>query len=419
MEEFGYAWFLDKIDWNTLTFRQPYAAHMMFIHRCRRHIMPDTAKSGTFASTSFGWIKPGSWMIEFSGVPACLDFLEKYLRQLCLCAFRKDVFRHIKSVLDPEKAEAALAGEVPLCYASIGKVLKKEYRPLNLAHGNRLGVKSMDVLFSWLWGWNDSQFKREGWEDKPYRMLFRQSFYAVDTARGKASARTWRQELKKSFVRNHFVVPYPQPTGFMRKDKDTKDFVWWPSFHRGLHAYYRQFQTHAALPDPLPASYIKHHPSDGWQVAPDSLLDDHMPYVVQPEHRLLHLSESELYQELVRLREQWVTQGRPGLQQIAPPVMPVLEFNLRSMDYLGPTAKWCSKKRGWVVKRFEECRTAGECSIFLRQELEKYEALQHQRQLRRRRSRRNPRPDFHSDSELDLFSASADETSDEESLGAR
>ncbi|KIX92235.1 uncharacterized protein Z520_11981 [Fonsecaea multimorphosa CBS 102226] len=70
------------------------------------------------------------------------------------------------------------------------------------------------------------------------------------------------------------------------------------------------------------------------------------------------------------------------------------------------------------MKRFEEYRTAGECSIFLRQELEKYEALQHQRQLRRR-SRRNPRPDFHSDSEPDLSSASADETSDEESLGAR
>jgi hypothetical protein len=30
MEDFGYAWFLDKIDWVTLTFRQPYALYMMF-----------------------------------------------------------------------------------------------------------------------------------------------------------------------------------------------------------------------------------------------------------------------------------------------------------------------------------------------------------------------------------------------------
>jgi hypothetical protein len=84
----------------------------------------------------------------------------------------------------------------------------------------------MDVLFSWLWEWNDGRFERKGWDDKPYRMLFRQSYYVVDTARGKASARTFRQELKKSFVQNHFIVPYPQNIGVMRKDKDTKDFVW-------------------------------------------------------------------------------------------------------------------------------------------------------------------------------------------------
>jgi hypothetical protein len=30
MEQFGYAWFLDKIDWETMTFRQPYSAYMMF-----------------------------------------------------------------------------------------------------------------------------------------------------------------------------------------------------------------------------------------------------------------------------------------------------------------------------------------------------------------------------------------------------
>jgi hypothetical protein len=32
--------------------------------------------------------------------------------------------------------------------------------------------------------------------------------------------------------RSHWILPYPQNQGFMRKDKDTKDFVWWPSFHQ-------------------------------------------------------------------------------------------------------------------------------------------------------------------------------------------
>ncbi|KIX92236.1 uncharacterized protein Z520_11982 [Fonsecaea multimorphosa CBS 102226] len=149
MEEFGYAWFLDKIDWNTLTFRQPHAAHMMFNNPSIQAAYH--ARYGQVRDVRLDFIrmdKARQWIIEFSGVPACLDFLEKYLRQLYLCAFRKDVFRHIKSVLDPEKAEAALAGKVPLYYASIKKALKEKYRPPKLAHGNRLGVKSMDVLFS-------------------------------------------------------------------------------------------------------------------------------------------------------------------------------------------------------------------------------------------------------------------------------
>lgn len=129
------------------------------------------------------------WMIEFSAAPSCLDLMETYLRQLCLCVFRKDVFAHVKCALHPDTMAAALAGEVPLCYPSIQQAFKKEYRPHQLAHGHRLAVKGVDVLFSWLWEWKDGQFERKGWSDKPFRMLFRQSFYAIATARGQARAR--------------------------------------------------------------------------------------------------------------------------------------------------------------------------------------------------------------------------------------
>jgi hypothetical protein len=44
MERYGYAWFMDKIDWHTLTFRPPHAAYMMFnnpsmqtVYRARYH----------------------------------------------------------------------------------------------------------------------------------------------------------------------------------------------------------------------------------------------------------------------------------------------------------------------------------------------------------------------------------------------
>ncbi|SPJ87886.1 uncharacterized protein FTOL_12355 [Fusarium torulosum] len=98
MEKYGYAWFLDKIDWNTLTFRQPYAAYMMFnnpsmqnVYRARYHQVRDVRIDFIRVNKAY------QWMLEFSSISTCLNLMERYLRELCLCAFRKDVFFHAKS----------------------------------------------------------------------------------------------------------------------------------------------------------------------------------------------------------------------------------------------------------------------------------------------------------------------------------
>jgi hypothetical protein len=104
--------------------------------------------------------KAHQWMLAFSAVPACLDLLEEYLRELCMCMFRKDVFFHIRSALKPECAEAALAGATPLYYASVQNIMHQDSQSLPLAEGNRLAVKDIDVLFAWLWLWKDDHFER-------------------------------------------------------------------------------------------------------------------------------------------------------------------------------------------------------------------------------------------------------------------
>jgi hypothetical protein len=216
METHGYAWFLDKIDWTTLTFKQPHAAYMMFHNPSMQAAY--RARYRQIRDVRIDFIrldKARQWMIEFSSVPDCLQLLEKYLRQLCSCAFRKAVFTHIKSALHADHMEAALLGEVPLCYDSVCDALAERHRPPQLAYGHRLAVKNIDVLYAWLWEWKDGQFERKGWNDKPYCMLFQQSFHATKTSRGIYGARKWRQELKKSFLRSHWMLPYPQSQGFM------------------------------------------------------------------------------------------------------------------------------------------------------------------------------------------------------------
>lgn len=151
MEIYSYAWFLDKINWNTLTFRQPHAAYIMFnnpsmqtAYRARYHQVRDVRIDFIRVNKAY------QWMLEFSATPACLNILEDYLQELCLYAFQKDIFFHVKSVLKPECREAALSGEIPLCYNSIMNSMLKDYQPLQLTEGNRLAIKGIYVLFAWL-----------------------------------------------------------------------------------------------------------------------------------------------------------------------------------------------------------------------------------------------------------------------------
>ena len=100
----------------------------------------------------------------------------------------------------------------------------------------------------------------------------------------------------------------------MRKDKDSKDFVWWPSFHQGLHDYYQQLNRYGAQRQPYPASNIKHHPCNGWGLPSGSSYTRYMPFVVQPEQRLLHSSEHQLYEDLIWLREQSIVETQLPLE---------------------------------------------------------------------------------------------------------
>lgn len=234
-------------------------------------------------------------------------------------------------------------------------------------------------------------------EQKWYRMLYRQSFDAISLVTSKGSARRWRQDLMESFLNSHWMLPFLQSQGFMHKNKDTKEFVWWSSTYEGLDDYYCQFEIQGSLPRPLPSSYFKYHPTRFWTLAPEFSNERHMPYVVEPENNLLHLSEEELYGKLADYRE---GQG-PSPQR---PMTGVLEFNLHSLISADPDRSYVDIFT--PARTLEEVDDAHQCSIFLRQALEEYDLLvpDNAREKKRRRSR-----------SLTLESS----TSDEESLTAK
>jgi hypothetical protein len=305
--------------------------------------------------------------------------------------------------------EAVLFGSIPLCYASVSDAMVEKHQRLRLAEGNRLAVKNIDVLFAWLWKSKDGQFERKGWNKKPYRMLFQQSFHAIKMVRGKAGARKWRQNLKRSFLGSHWVLPYPNSRGFIRKDKEEQKFIWWPSVHQRLIMQYTQSPHIGTLANPLPASNIQHHPADGWRLATISQFRGYMPFVVQPEQKWIGMPESELYASLASLREQ-VTAGLFQPLPTAP--------TLRLDDSLAPPFpyRYCNITRTRIVKTFEECDDVNDCIWFLRKGLDAYETLCYYQPSRRKRGRTRKTTNLDSNSDSALGSDETGMTSDEDSL---
>ena len=291
LSRYGYAWFLDKIDWETMTFKAEYAPYMLFnnpsmqaAYRAHYRQIRDVQKD--FITVD----KVEQLMQDFSHIPTCQKFLEGILRQICLCVFRKDVFEDIKLLLKKSCREDAVAGKIPLCWPSLNQALLLPHRPPRLATGKRLSVQDFDVLFEWLWEWDDARFQRLHWYKKPYRMLYQRSFEAIQRINGKTQALRWGRSLKESLLKSHWILPYPQGNRFIKRDKG--QVVWWSNYHSGIHAYHN---TQEDLPETFPTSYLMHYPVHGWSISPTQ--EGYMPYVVAIEDQLSDMSDEEIYKE--------------------------------------------------------------------------------------------------------------------------
>jgi hypothetical protein len=391
MSQYGYPWFLEKVDWETMTFRAPHGQYMLFNNPSMQQAYH--ARYGQIRDVRDDFIqvnKIQQLMQQFDEIPACLGYLEDVLLQICLCAFRKDVFQQIKPLLKKEHVEEALAGEVFLCWPSVNRVLQPRHRPVHLVTGKRLTVQSIDVLFAWLWGWREDHFQRKHWSEKPYRLLYRRSCETIRLLRGKGHAREWKQKLKSSFIRSNWLLPYPQGDRFMKRQAGTQQVCWWSTYHAGVHAYYRNQEERGILRQPFSSSHINHYPLDGWKLSPDPA--QYMPYEVEPEHDLSDLSEVEVYERVLQLAAD--TQLMPG----APNPIGEVDIELFSLE---PEAVL-----PWENAPHKEVSKVHQMRQSLKHEKETY------RELRCNRKRRMAQTDSEDEGEA----SEGDGTSDEERL---
>ncbi|OJD22346.1 hypothetical protein ACJ73_06306 [Blastomyces percursus] len=280
LQLYGFGWFLDKLDYQSMTFRPPHRASMMFntptllsqYYARYRHLVA-AHRDYIFFHDIF------TQLSQAREDPTRAMTLLDLLVDLCLRSFRQDVFHaleqaHPKQPMSQSGLQAALAGEVPLTTTGFRRVLRRAPLETEFQYVSSMKAKVSDVsvLFTWLWGWagdgNNGGWPRKGWEKKLYRLLFRQSFEVITQIFGLQQAREWRATLQYRFIRTHWILPYPSKQSFWSRSTaasgrdQQRKLQTWASVHPWVLSYYRE---HPPAHDGLAAGEINQLPVTGWQ----------------------------------------------------------------------------------------------------------------------------------------------------------
>jgi hypothetical protein len=278
MEQYGYAWFLDKVDWETMTFRLPHRPYMQFNspsmlahYHTHYRTLRDVQADFITVEDYFGLMR--KYSLDRARSYAILSLLA----DVCLRVFRKDVFQHIRSTIRSQYRASALSGEVALCGPTLEKIIKKDHLPLHFVSGNRMIAKHVETLFEWLWDWRGEGFSRQHWIDKPYRMLYRRCDEMIGRIYGQAQAESWTVNLKQRFIQTHWVLPYPQSSSFFSRTKK-QQHCWWSSYHSGLADHHKL--SSAVRPGLVSTKALLELPINGWQFALQAMqLETKLPWI--------------------------------------------------------------------------------------------------------------------------------------------
>jgi len=234
IERHGYAWLMNRIDWDTLTIHVEFIQSLGFEYnylqqafRRRHRQVRDTWDSILSIERAPRWFK----LIGQS--KTCINLITEYLCQLCLETFRKDIGRSFpKKYLDPDHAQELLDGIYTPTYAFIQRV-SSDRKSLLIMSDGRQRAKTFGDLFAWLWE-DDDDHPRGSWAKLPFRQLYRRCLYLIRNCLSEQHARKWRRHLQRSLRHTHWLLPYPcKGSLFFR---DSKRYVrWWSSYHPQLY----------------------------------------------------------------------------------------------------------------------------------------------------------------------------------------
>ena len=219
MKEYGFAWFLPKINWKTWTFDDAHGRNinvgnpiMLQAYRARWQEVRDIRDVFLQVEEMAGWLS--KW-----NHPKATLFVQEYMTHLCFLQFRKEVWCYLKDDVRKGYREQGREGLIQLDWNSLNGALRKEFLPPYCVTSGCLAIRSIKELVNYFWNFDDNK-ERKHWDDYAFRALYRRCVQILRKSLGDGAAFRWESRFKRAFICCHFFLPYPHREGFWQRNKD-------------------------------------------------------------------------------------------------------------------------------------------------------------------------------------------------------
>ncbi|KAH7344244.1 hypothetical protein BKA66DRAFT_555043 [Pyrenochaeta sp. MPI-SDFR-AT-0127] len=229
IERCGLGWFLPKFNWTTRRIAPPHGDNMLIgtllmhdEYKRRWRAVKDLRDVFVRFNQAEGWY--GRYNMS-ENRRLCQAWLE-YLHVLNIEQFDADVWsamcaadkRHKE--LSPKASEQD--GKIKFCYKGMRDLflVNGVIQPPHLVTGNKMQFEQAAKLLDFLFRWNDGN-KRQGWENKPYRLILRRSFELIERKLGRRKVKQWWSEFLFLVQVTHWILPYPSSSALIAHTKQS------------------------------------------------------------------------------------------------------------------------------------------------------------------------------------------------------
>jgi hypothetical protein len=123
--------------------------------------------------------------------------ITELFRQICLRAFRRDVYATIKKDITIKMKPQALRGNFPLTEFTLSTIFHPQAAHITCAVAHNQSIREYSKLFQILWG-HDDQLERGQWaEQAGYRNLYQMCHEALTHHISHQYSSLWRSQLRE------------------------------------------------------------------------------------------------------------------------------------------------------------------------------------------------------------------------------